>query len=160
MLDLKIKEGHVIVTSKDIADSFGKEHKEVLRIIKNLSCSDKFRGWNYTPSTYISIQNKELPCFDITRDGFAFLAMGFTGPKASAFKETYIIEFNRMETTLLHAAKSNSIEDISGMLKGIEDLNEIGSIHGKGLADYANKKKAEVLKFEKAVSKAQLTFKM
>ena len=156
MQKLTIKEGNVIATSKDIAESFDKDHKEVLRIIKNLNCSDEFRGWNYAPSSYTSSQNKNLPCYEITRDGFAFLAMGFTGPKAAKFKERYIVEYNKMESALLAGVKSNSIEDINLLLKGIEDLNQVGSVHGKGLADYAKKKKARVLEYQDAVNSAQL----
>ncbi len=36
----------------------------------------------------------------MTKDGFVFLVMGFTGKKAAAFKEAYIAEFNRMEAEL------------------------------------------------------------
>jgi Rha family phage regulatory protein len=38
--------------------------------------------------------------YRITRDGFVFLAMGFTGTKAAQFKEAYINVFNQMEKQL------------------------------------------------------------
>jgi len=40
--------------------------------------------------------------YEMTKDGFAFLVMGFTGAKAAAFKEAYINQFNAMETELKH----------------------------------------------------------
>ena len=92
--------------------------------------------------------------------GFAFLAMGFTGKKAAEWKEKYIVAFNTMEEELLNGVKTNSIADINQMLANMDELKAIGSIHGKGLATYAKAKKVERLKFEKAVSKAQLTFKL
>ena len=44
---------------------------------------------------------RKLPCYQITRDGFAFLAMGFTGKRAAQFKEAYINAFNQMEQALI-----------------------------------------------------------
>ena len=38
--------------------------------------------------------------YDITRDGFAMLAMGFTGKEAARWKEAYISTFNAMEAKL------------------------------------------------------------
>ncbi len=47
---------------------------------------------------YIHPQNKqEYPMFEMTRDDFTFLAMGFNGKKAAEFKEQYIGAFNKME---------------------------------------------------------------
>lgn len=96
------KNGKLLTTSKIIADSFGKIHRDVLRSIKNLDCSDEFRARNFAQSHYVSPQNKTLDCFEITRDGFAFLCMGFTGKEAAAWKEKYIAAFNQMECSLLN----------------------------------------------------------
>ncbi|EOS94821.1 hypothetical protein ETR_11658, partial [Erwinia tracheiphila PSU-1] len=51
-------------------------------------------------SEYTDATGCKLPCYNTTRDGFAFLAMGFTGRQAAAFKEAYITAFNRMEQAL------------------------------------------------------------
>jgi len=80
-----------------IAELFEKRHKNVLQAIENLECSEEFRRLNFQPSYYINMQNKKQPCVMMTRDGFAFLAMGFTGKKAAQFKEAYIKRFNEME---------------------------------------------------------------
>lgn len=40
------------------------------------------------------------PAYSVSRDGFALLAMGFTGKQALAFKLAYIAAFNAMETRL------------------------------------------------------------
>ena len=94
------KTGSALTTSKLIADSFGKIHRDVMRSIKNLDCSDEFRLRNFAQSYYVSPQNKKLECFEITRDGFAFLCMGFTGDKAASWKEKYIAAFNAMEVSI------------------------------------------------------------
>ena len=53
-----------------------------------------FRGHNFEPSSYKSKKNKDLPMYYITKDGFSFLVMGYTGAKAGEFKERFINEFN------------------------------------------------------------------
>lgn len=90
----------VTTTSLLVAEKFGKEHKNVLRDIQNLDCSQAFRELNFEPSTYVSTQNKELPMVIMTRDGFTLLMMHFTGSKAAAFREEFINEFNKMEKIL------------------------------------------------------------
>ncbi len=39
--------------------------------------------------------------FDMTKDGFVFLVMGFKGSKTDEFKRRYIDEFNRMAAKLV-----------------------------------------------------------
>lgn len=90
----------VLTNSLLVAEKFGKEHNKVIRDIQNLSCSDEFRAANFGVSSYISLQNKELPMYVMTKDGFSFLVMGYTGVKAGMFKEEYIKAFNKMEETI------------------------------------------------------------
>lgn len=78
--------GQSWVTSLDVAKDFEKEHFHVLEAIKNLECSQEFRETNFRLSEYFSKQNKKQPMYKMTRDGFTFLAMGFTGPKAISAK--------------------------------------------------------------------------
>ena len=85
-----------------VAKMFEKNHRDVLRAIKNIDCSEEFRRRNFAQSSYINEQNKKQPCVMMTRDGFTFLAMGFTGKKAAQFKEAYIKRFNEMEKLIFH----------------------------------------------------------
>lgn len=89
--------GQIFATSLDVAERFGKHHKNVLRAIDALECSVEFRRLNFEPSSYINEQGKEQPCYRMTRDGFTLLAMGFTGAEATRWKESYIRAFNMME---------------------------------------------------------------
>lgn len=91
-----VHRNQVTTSSLNVAEYFGKQHKNVLQAIQNIECSEEFRRLNFQPSSYVNEQNKKQPCFEITKDGFAFLAMGFTGKKAAEFKERYINAFNRM----------------------------------------------------------------
>ena len=81
-----------------VAQMFEKEHKDVLKSIRNLDCSEEFRLRNFAPSSYINEQGKRQPCINMTRDGFTFLVMGYRGKKAARFKEAYIRRFNEMES--------------------------------------------------------------
>ena len=85
----------VVVTSLDIAETFGKEHKQVLRDIREIKCSAEFGRHNFTPTSYIDQWNRTQPMYYVTRDGFTLLAMGYTGEKALKFKEGYIKQFSR-----------------------------------------------------------------
>lgn len=96
----KRNEERLITTSLKIAEKFGKEHAHVLRDIRDMECSDTFRESNFGFSYYKSAQGKKLPMYEVTRDGFTILAMGYTGKEAMKFKEDYINAFNAMENEL------------------------------------------------------------
>lgn len=85
------------VNSLILAKMFGKQHKSVLRAIENLDCSEEFNQHNFAPVKYRDAKGELRPCYAMTRDGFTFVAMGFTGKKAAQFKEAYIKRFNEME---------------------------------------------------------------
>lgn len=85
------------VNSLFVAKFFEKEHKNVLRDIAELDCSEEFSRLNFEPSKYTDERGKKQPCFEMTRDGFMFLAMGYRGKKAARIKEFYIKRFNDME---------------------------------------------------------------
>ena len=89
--------GAAFCSSRQVAETFGKRHANVLRDIYGLDCSENFRELNFEGSSYISEQKKKLPLVYMTKDGFTFLVMGYRGKKAAAFKESYIQRFNDME---------------------------------------------------------------
>jgi Rha family phage regulatory protein len=101
---LTVVNGKPTTTSNQVAQHFGKRHDTVLRAIRNLECSPEFHARNFAEmNTDIEIGNgaiRKSPAFTITRDGFVFLAMGFTGKEAAHWKEAYINAFNQMEAEL------------------------------------------------------------
>ena len=100
------EQDHVFTTSLVVAEKFDKQHKNVLRDIEKIieSCPDKeFRRLNFELSSYQNQQNKTQPMYNISKDGFLMLAMGFTGPKAFLWKIAFINAFNRMEQLLNQA---------------------------------------------------------
>lgn len=91
--------GKDVTSSLKIAEVFGRRHDNVLADIKSLSCSAEFSLLNFKESNYES-RGKMYPMYLITKDGFSFLAMGYTGEKAAQFKEKFIAEFNKREALL------------------------------------------------------------
>lgn len=89
--------GKVWTTSLAVAEKFGKRHDSVLRTIRELECSGEFRLRNFVESIYVNDQGRQQPCIRMTRDGFTFLAMGFTGKEAAYWKERFIEAFNALE---------------------------------------------------------------
>ncbi|ENY7612513.1 Rha family transcriptional regulator [Salmonella enterica subsp. enterica serovar Anatum] len=98
--EVTIENGRAVTTSVAVAEYFRKMHKDVLKKIDNLDCSAEFTERNFAPSEYTDATGRTLPAYQITKNGFVFLVMGFTGKKAAAFKEAYIAEFDRMENEL------------------------------------------------------------
>lgn len=87
----------VVTDSLMVAEVFGKKHHHVLDSIKELLEKSKNGKTNFRFSSYRS-GNRNYPKYDLTKDGFVLLVMGFNGEKAFEFKEMYMEEFNRMET--------------------------------------------------------------
>lgn len=98
--NVQLKAGHAVTTSIAIAEAFGKQHKNVLELLKKLDCSEQFSQLNFKPAKYLDAQGKSRPMYEVTRDGFIFVGMGFTGAAAGAMKEAYINAFNAMEAKL------------------------------------------------------------
>lgn len=88
-----------VTTSLILAEAFEKEHRNVIRTIEtkigelNFEQSLKM----FSKGEYTNTQNKQQPMYYLNRDGFTFIAMGFTGRKADEFKLKYIDAFNKME---------------------------------------------------------------
>jgi len=100
-------DGQPFTTSRAVAERFGKNHYDVLRAIKNLlaACHDPaFTERNFAFSEYLDPTGRALPEYRLTHDGFAFLAMRFTGAEAMAWQIAFLQAFNAMEAEL-HAQR-------------------------------------------------------
>ena len=98
-LGLTERDGKAVVSSRDIARVFEKEHRRVLQDVRTIAENDPVWGLhNFVQSAYTNEQNKSQPEYLITRDGFTLLVMGYTGEKAMRFKKAYIAAFNEMES--------------------------------------------------------------
>ncbi len=101
---LAVINGTIKTTSLKVAEHFGKRHKNVLQAVKNLECSPEFHQLNFQPMLIdVEIGQgaiRQDPAYEMTKDGFTFLAMGFTGKEAAKWKEAYINAFNAMAIQL------------------------------------------------------------
>lgn len=86
---------NIYINSLDLGRVFEKRHIHILRDIRNLP-DDEFKFSNFIKSEYLNSQNKKQPCYNLTKDGFCLLVMGFTGEKAYKFKVEFIKAFNRL----------------------------------------------------------------
>lgn len=118
--------GQPVASSRDIAEHFGKEHKNVLRDIETLQ--EGMLNFEQTPmffkTTYIHPQNgQEYPMYLMNRDGFTLLAMGFTGKAALEWKLKYIEAFNAMESEL-RSQQTALPQDYPSALRALADKAE------------------------------------
>lgn len=99
-----IQNDQVKTSSLKVAELFGKQHKDVLRKIESLECSLEFTSAHFCAHVQtVEIGNgatRESKYYEMTKDGFIFLVMGFTGAKAAQIKEAYINTFNHMAAML------------------------------------------------------------
>ncbi|EHI2278130.1 hypothetical protein J9D08_004699 [Salmonella enterica] len=124
--EIAIINGQAVTSSLAVAEYFRKPHKDVLAKISRLDCSLEFTERNFSLSEYTDYSGRKLPCYNITRDGFAFLAMGFTGKRAAQFKEAYINAFNQMEKQLsTPSVLSDAAHNASVLYSYISSIHQV-----------------------------------
>lgn len=102
----KTNRGTPVTDSVKVARVFEKQHKNVMKSIRNILRSAQNlanQKW-FAETTYTDAQGKRQPMFLMNRDGFSLLTMSLTGEKAMAFKVAFIEQFNRMEQAIKELA--------------------------------------------------------
>jgi|GEM_PF-2226998 len=99
--------GVIKTTSLKVAEFFGKRHDNVIKAIRNLDCSVDFAKLNFEECQRINelANGKPEIYYEMTKNGFIFLAMGFTGKEAAKWKESYINAFDQLEAKLQQLQK-------------------------------------------------------
>lgn len=87
----------LLVSSREVAKNFEKDHKHVIEKIENLMVENSAVRNMFIESEYMSDRGRKYKEYLMTRDGFSLLVMGFTGTKALTWKLKYIEAFNLME---------------------------------------------------------------
>ena len=117
------RDGEVFANSRDVAAFFGKRHDDTLRAIRNLIEQEPGLGVrNFAETPYVEPSTGQTyKAFNLDRDGFTLLAMGFTGSKALKWKLRYIEAFNAMEAELRRIGNSGPTIDLNdpGALRGL-----------------------------------------
>ena len=96
---VEIKNNQVVVSSRDVAENFGKQHKNVLRAIDDLVAQNSATQ-NMFNEQVREYHGQDFRYYYMNRDGFSLLVMGFTGKEAIEWKLKYIEAFNEMEKKL------------------------------------------------------------
>lgn len=98
---MQIIDRQVVVSSRQVAEKFGKEHKHVLDSVREILKAENSAVRFFQENMYkVEGNNKSYPEYLMNRDGFTLLAMGFTGKDALQWKLKYIAAFNKMEELL------------------------------------------------------------
>lgn len=92
-----LKNDEPVCSSLQVAEKFGKEHRNVLQNVDNLIAENLAVKSMFKLSSYKADNGQSYRQFYMNRDGFSLLVMGFTGKKANEWKWQYIKAFNQME---------------------------------------------------------------
>ncbi|HFJ1649923.1 TPA: Rha family transcriptional regulator [Campylobacter coli] len=101
-INFEIVKNQVFINSLDLAKVFKKRHDNIIQTIENLP-QDEFKTLNFEISSSIrknGLFEKDTKFYNLTRDAFSLLVMGFTGEKAYKWKIEFIKAFNEMEKRL------------------------------------------------------------
>jgi len=96
--------GGAYIDSREVAKIIGKDHRNLLRVIRGYAEILRKRGALnfelssfFIESSYISEQNKEMPCFLLSKMGCEMVAVKLTGEKGVLFTYSYVKRFNELE---------------------------------------------------------------
>lgn len=92
--------GELVVTSRQVAEDFGKQHQHVTQAIENLISENSLLKSMMMESEYTTERGRKYKEYLLTKDGFSLLVMGFTGSRALEWKLKYIEAFNKMEQAI------------------------------------------------------------
>ena len=169
MKDLVIMhDQQAVTTSLILAEAFEKQHKHVIEAIeKKISTAENSALLKnmFVEDSYIASNGKQNKMYYLNRDGFTFIAMGFTGKKADEFKLKYIEAFNKMEKQIKEETKfrlptnlnemstmfysvmkdqDKKIEEQSEKVNFLMNLSGLTSSRNKELTKARNKKVIQV----------------
>ena len=123
-IDVKEYKGQIVVSSREVANNFEKQHKHVLESIENIKAENSAETKMFIESSYKAGTGKNYKEYLLTKDGFSLLVMGFTGQKALEWKLKYIDAFNKMEQYIKQQTQNmylSELKKVSARLEKIED---------------------------------------
>ena len=134
------KQEVTVVSSLDVAETFEKRHDHVMRDIENLKKDIPNFGEMFFETSAPDSYNRERKIYNMNRDGFTLLVMGYTGEKAMKFKLAYIKQFNAMEKVLQgkYVEREKGIAVRQSLTKAIQQSMEDMRMHGHAYSTYTN----------------------
>ncbi|HHY9459774.1 TPA: Rha family transcriptional regulator [Escherichia coli] len=138
--------GSVLTASIKVAEFFGKSHKNVLRKIRQTisECPDDFARLNFELTDFIDKNGDVQPMFNMTKDGYMLVVMGFTGKTAMQIKVTYIQAFNWMAELIMQGKTHLEAERNAVMLEYMKE-KDVASMSGRLLNRWGRVKKPQLL---------------
>lgn len=151
---LSTQNGEPVASSRQIAESFEKNHRDVLRAVDNLKEDVRNFAQMFFEITAPDSYGREQRAYLMNRDGFTLLAMGFTGKAALEWKLKYIAAFNEMEKKLTEQPKLTRSQLLAtALIAAHEELEEKDKRIKLLTADTERMKPKEI--FSDAVSTSQ-----
>lgn len=151
---LSTQNGEPVVSSRQIAENFGKNHRDVLRAVDNLKEDVRNFAQMFFEGTDQDSYGREQRAYLMNRDGFTLLAMGFTGKAALEWKLKYIAAFNEMEKKLAEQPQLTRSQLLAtALIAAHEELEEKDKRIELLTADTERMKPKEI--FSDAVSTSQ-----
>ena len=123
-VDITTYNGSLVVSSRRVADNFGKQHKHVLEAIENIKAENSALMDMFYETSYKAGTGKSYKEYLMNRDGFSLLVMGFTGKEAMEWKIKYINAFNEMEKKLSKPQLTLTEQMAQGLLAAQQLLEE------------------------------------
>lgn len=118
---LSTQNGEPVASSREVAKRFGKEHKHVLAAIRQILAAEN-SATKFFHETAFEYRGQRFPEYLMNRDGFALLAMGFTGKEAVTWKLKYIEAFNQMEKQLSAQHKDQQAVQDENIQRAIDQV--------------------------------------
>ena len=118
---LSTQNGEPVASSREVAKRFGKEHKHVLAAIRQILVAEN-SATKFFHKTAFEYRGQRFPEYLMNRDGFALLAMGFTGKEAVTWKLKYIEAFNQMEKQLAAQHKDQQAVQDENIQRAIDQV--------------------------------------
>ena len=151
---LSTKSGEPVASSRQVAENFGKEHKDTLESIRQILAAENSATKSMFYETTFENRGKQYPMYLMNRDGFTLLAMGFTGKAALEWKLKYIAAFNEMEKKLAEQPQLTRSQLLAtALIAAHEELQEKDKRIELLTADTERMKPKEI--FSDAVSTSQ-----
>ena len=119
---LSNRNGEPMVSSREVAAKFGKRHDNVLKICMSEMCSIDagFSLLNFEETTYVDDCGRSQKEILMTKDGFMFIAMGFTGSEAKAWKVRFLQAFNSLVASV--ETLNSRILELENKLSSVPEL--------------------------------------
>ena len=142
-----------VTTSLQIAKTFEKNHRDVLRGIDLLKKDVRNFAQMFSESSMPDSYGRPRRIYYLNRDGFSLLAMGFTGAKALQFKLAYIEAFNEMEDSLRQHPQPLTLPEqiqiiaqgYDGLAKDVEDIKNRMGLPGNMAHTFSKRRNAKVI---------------